>query len=117
MKDRTDLLDYYRRCAVFVAPTLYENLPIRILEAMACARPVVATGVCAIPEVITSERSAILVPPGSSEALGDAICSLLRDPERRMEIGRRARQTVVDRYDWSHNAKKTFMFYEEILAS
>jgi glycosyltransferase involved in cell wall biosynthesis len=117
LKDQGDLLDYYRKCTVFVAPTLYENLPIRILEAMACARPVVATDVCAIPEVITPQHDGVLVPPGSSEALGDGICSLLGDRERRMEIGRRARQTVVDRYDWSHNAKKTFLFYEEVLAS
>jgi len=117
LKDRRDLLEYYRKCTLFVAPTLYENLPIRILEAMACARPVVATDVCAIPEVVTSELNGILVSPRSTKALGNAICSLLGRPDRRTEIGRIARQTVIDRYDWSRNAQKTYLFYEEVLAS
>jgi glycosyltransferase involved in cell wall biosynthesis len=117
LKDREALLDYYRRCTVFVAPTLYENLPIRVLEAMACAKPVVATHVSAIPEIITSQHDGVLVPPGSSGALAEAICSLLGDPERRMEIGRKARQTVVHRFDWTRNARETILFYEGVLAS
>jgi glycosyltransferase involved in cell wall biosynthesis len=115
MKERNDLLDYYRKCAVFVAPTLYENLPIRVLEAMACAKPVVATNVCAIPEAITSQQNGILVPPRSVEALSEAISDLLGDPELRAHIGRRARQTVLERFDWTINSGKIVAVYEEAL--
>jgi len=117
LKNRRDLLNAYRGCAVFVAPTLYENLPIRILEAMACAKPVVATNVCAIPEAIPSPQEGVLVPPKSSEALAEAISDLLSNPERRTQIGRRARQRVVERFDWAVNANRTANFYEEIAAS
>jgi len=116
LKDREELLDYYRKCAVFVAPTLYENLPIRILEAMACAKPVVATNVCAIPEAIVSQQDGVLVPPKSSGALSDAISNLLSDPERGKQIGRRARETVVERFDWVRNAQKIVSVYEQVLS-
>jgi len=116
LKQQQSMLDYYRKCAVYVAPTLYENLPIRILEAMACAKPVVATDVCAIPEVITSHHNGILVKPKSSEALAEAISDLLKDPERRAQIGQRARQTVLERFDWTANAWRTAGLYEEVIA-
>jgi glycosyltransferase involved in cell wall biosynthesis len=117
LKERSEILEYYRRCAIFVAPTLYENLPIRILEAMACAKPVVATDVCAIPEAITSGRDGILVPPRSSDALVETISSLLESPKRRYRIGQSARETIVERFDWTVNANRTALFYEEVLAS
>jgi glycosyltransferase involved in cell wall biosynthesis len=113
LKDRKQLLEAYRNSSIFVAPTLYENLPIRILEAMACAKAVVATNVCAIPEVISSPKDGILVPPKSSRTLSKAICDLLQAQDRREEIGRRARQTVVERFDWASNVQKMTRFYEE----
>lgn len=115
VKDREELLDYYRKCAIFVAPTLYENLPIRILEAMACAKPVVATNVCAIPEAILSDQDGVLVPPKSSGALSEAISDLLSNPEHGKQIGSRARETVVDRFDWAKNAQKIVSVYEQVM--
>jgi len=117
LRERNEIMEYYRRCAIFVAPTLYENLPIRILEAMACAKPVVATDICAIPEAITSGRDGVLVPPKSSDALVKAISNLLESPERRHEIGQNARKTAVQRFDWTANAKRTAFFYKEVLPS
>lgn len=115
LKDRKEVLAAYRNCTIFVAPTLYENLPIRILEAMSCAKPVVATDVCAIPEVITSGEDGILVPPKSSEALSKAICELLQAPEHRGEMGRKARRTVVEKFDWTLNAQRMTRFYDQVL--
>jgi len=115
LKSWKDILTWYRKCAIFVAPTLYENLPIRILEAMACAKPVVATNVCAIPEAVTSHENGILVPSMSSKALAEAICSLLEDPEVRLQLGRAARKKVVEEFDWTANANYTTSFYEEVL--
>jgi glycosyltransferase involved in cell wall biosynthesis len=117
LKDRLELLDYYRRCTVFVAPTLYENLPTRILEAMACGKTVVASDVCAISEAITSERDGILVPPKSSQALSEAITRLLARPKLRARIGTRARRKVVAEFDWTTNARRTADFYSGVLAS
>jgi len=115
LRDRKEMLEYYRKCSIYVAPTLYENLPIRILEAMACGKPVVATSVCGIPEVITSNWDGVLVPPRSGTRLVEAICGLLEDSTRRRQIGRRARETVLERFNWAENALRTARVYEEVV--
>lgn len=114
--NRNDLLGYYRGCAVYVAPSLYENMPMGILEAMACAVPVVATNVGGIPEVITSEEQGTLVPRRSSEALAKAISALLQDSKRRLEIGTAARRRVAEEFNWTTGAKRIADLYDEILA-
>jgi len=115
VKDRDAILEYYRRCDIFVAPTLYENLPTRVLEAMACGKPVVATNVCAIPEVITSGYNGILVQPRSGEALANAINGLLQNRDLMKRMGRRARKSVAGKFDWDVNARKIAGLYEELI--
>lgn len=115
-KDRDEILEHYRRCSIFVLPSLYENVPTGVLEAMACAKAVVASNVGGIPEVITSGYDGVLVPPKSSEALSKAIIDLLQDPDLREEMGERARESVVSKFDWGANARKTLSVYEEIVA-
>jgi glycosyltransferase involved in cell wall biosynthesis len=117
LKEADDLVKYYKTACVFVAPTLYENLPIRVLEAMACGVPVVASNVCAIPEVIDNGVNGILIRPGSINELADAICLLLRDPNLRRKIGDNARKTVLEKFDWKVNAVKTVEVYQQILDS
>jgi glycosyltransferase involved in cell wall biosynthesis len=114
LNDRKAIIEVYRRCTVFVAPTLYENLPIRILEAMACGKPVVATNVCAIPEIIRSDEEGLLVPPQSSHALAVALSSLLGNPELRSKIGRNARERVTEHFNWATNGTKMANLYEEL---
>jgi glycosyltransferase involved in cell wall biosynthesis len=114
LKDRKAVIDAYRRCTIFVAPTLYENLPIRILEAMACGKPVVATNVCAIPEIIRTDEEGLLVPPQSSPALVAALSSLLGSPELRSKIGKRARDRVMEDFNWATNGPKMANLYSEV---
>jgi len=115
LKESNDLVKYYRSSSVFVAPTLYENLPIRVLEAMACGVPVVASNVCAIPEAIDNGVNGILIQPGSIDELADAICRLLGDPSLRQKMGINARKTVLEKFDWNLNAAKTAEMYRQIL--
>jgi glycosyltransferase involved in cell wall biosynthesis len=115
LKEANDLVAYYRAASVYVAPSLYENLPIRVLEAMACGVPVVASNICAIPEAVDSNVNGILISPNSSKELADAICCLLGDARLRKRIGANARKTVLDRFDWGVSASKTVMTYKQIL--
>ena len=115
LKESHDLIKYYRTAAIYVAPTLYENLPIRILEAMACETPVVASSVCAIPEIIESGENGLLVPPGSPNKLAQSICMLLGDPGLRRRMGRSARRIVERKFSWEQNAQKTYEIYERVL--
>jgi len=115
LKTREDMVAAYNMADVYVAPTLYENLPIRILEAMACERAVVASDVCAIPELIQSGVNGILVPPRDPHALAHGIAGLLEDGSLRRELGRRARQTVLDGFTWDTIAMRTAAVYERVL--
>lgn len=117
LKEASDLVNYYRSSSVYVAPTLYENLPIRILEAMACGVPVVASNVCAIPEEIDHGVNGILIEPRSVDELAEAICRLLGDSNLRKKMGDSARKTVLNRFDWDMNVVRTVEVYQQILNS
>lgn len=115
LKERSELIKYYRASSVFLVPSLYENLPIRMLEAMACGVPVVASNICAISEAIDNGVNGILIPPGSVNELANAVCSLLSDSNLRRKMGDNARKTTLEKFDWSVNAIRTAEVYQRIL--
>jgi len=83
---------------VFCLPSIYEGLPLAILEAMAAGLPVVATAVSGNPEAVEDGVTGLLVPPESATALADALIKLLADPERRRAMGEAARARVAERF-------------------
>jgi glycosyltransferase involved in cell wall biosynthesis len=83
---------------VFCLPSIYEGLPLAILEAMAAGVPVVATAVSGNPEAVEDGLTGVLVPPESGTALAEALIALLGDPERRRRMGEAARARVAERF-------------------
>ena len=77
---------------IYVLPSVWEGLPMSLLEAMSSQRPIVATRVGGIPQAITDGESGILVPPASSSSLALAICTLLKDSSLRTRLALKARQ-------------------------
>jgi glycosyltransferase involved in cell wall biosynthesis len=116
LEDRGKLLEYLKFSSVYVAPTLYENLPIRILEAMACGVPVVASNIAAIPEAINDNVNGVLVKPGSVDDLASAVCLLLSDSALRRRIGDAARKTVLTKFDSEVNTSRTAEVYQKVLS-
>ena len=106
----------YAKADIFVAPSLYENLPIRILEAMSCESAVVASNICAIPEAITNGENGILISPGNVDELAKVITMLLKDDELRSTLGKNARQTVIEKFSWNVIAEKTVDTYKKLLS-
>ncbi len=100
---------------VVAVPSLIEATSLFVLEAMAMAKPVVATRVGGIPEVL-SEREGMLVEAGSHEALAEAILKLLRDAALREELGRRARDRVLREFTWERVARSTEQEYLRLLS-
>ncbi|HSN19646.1 MAG TPA: glycosyltransferase family 4 protein [Usitatibacter sp.] len=86
------------RACVFVLPSHAEALPMSVLEAMAAGCPVIASAVGGIPDLIEHGVNGLLVPPGAPRVLGEALRSLLADPELAARLGREARSTIVLRY-------------------
>lgn len=83
---------------VFVLPSLKEGFPWVILEAMAAEVPVVATRVGAIPEIISDGDNGLVVDPGDSAMLHQAIARLLENPSLRIALARRGRETVTKKF-------------------
>lgn len=79
---------------IYVQPSLNEGMGRALVQAQAMGLPVVATSVCGIPDVVREGASALLVPPGDPQALGEAMLELARDPERRKSMGRAGRLWV-----------------------
>ena len=75
------------------------QVPAKLIDAMAMARPIVATEVSMIPTIL--DGCGAVVPPGDPHALAKAIGHLLADPARARELGRRARERCVARYSFA----------------
>lgn len=84
---RADVADLLKAADVFVLPSFSEGLPSALLEAMFAARPVVASAVGGIPDVVEDDRTGLLVPPGDAAALGTTIRRLMASPELRGALG------------------------------
>jgi glycosyltransferase involved in cell wall biosynthesis len=94
-----EVQDYVRAADVFILPSRREGLPVALLEAMACGLPCVASRLPGSTDVIiTDGDNGLLVPVGDSEALADAVASVLQDTTCRSALGTRARQTVAERF-------------------
>jgi glycosyltransferase involved in cell wall biosynthesis len=77
--DRDEMANAYREADISINPSLVDNMPISILEAMASGTPIVSTQVGGVPFVVEDGKTALLVPPGSPEAMAAAICKLMDD--------------------------------------
>lgn len=93
------------RARALVVPSLYEGMPLVVLEAMEAGRPVVASRVSGIPEVVVDGITGWLVPPEDPSALRRALRELLQDPEEARRRGAAGRQRLDDRYRPHHAAE------------
>lgn len=105
----------YRRCELFIHPTLYEGSSMVTLEAMAHRKPVVATRVGGIPDKVIDGENGLLVPPGDVDALAEAVAEALRDPVRLAAWGARGRVIAESRFSWSRRVRELMRLYEEAL--
>jgi len=86
-------------CDLFVLPSLWEGLPVSVIEAMGMGLPVVATDVAGTPEVVGSGETGLLVPPGDAAALVEAITALFEDGPRRQRLAVAGRARARELFD------------------
>jgi glycosyltransferase involved in cell wall biosynthesis len=106
-----ELGELYDRAAVVVCPSYREGLPLCVLEAMAHGKPVVASAVGGIPELVEDGVTGYLVEPGDVTGLRTAIERLLADPALRRRLGRAARKRVAERCSWERVTAATLESY------
>lgn len=112
---RRDMDRIYSAIDALVLPSIQEGLPNVVLEAMASGRPVVASRVGGVPEVVDDGATGSLVPPGDSHALAQAIVSLLEDPARREAMGAAARQRIEHAFSARSRAERILSLYRAVL--
>ncbi len=110
-----DLPQYYHTADVVCAPsTGHESFGIVLLEAMAAAKPIVASNIEGYAAVVSQGSEALLVPPRNQEALAQALILLLRDKELCQQMGARGR-AKVEQYSWERVAQQVMDYYLELL--
>lgn len=110
-----DTADYYRAMDVMVLPTWREGFPNVVLEAAASGIPVVTTHSTGSRDSVVPEVTGLMIPPGYPEAISEAVLRLLRDPERRLRMGRAARAWVLEHYANGHVLGMTVEYYKSLL--
>ncbi len=109
-----DMAALFASAHIAVLPSYREGLPKSLIEAAACALPLVATDVPGCREVVTHELTGLRVPVKNATALADAIERLHRDPEFAHQLGQAARERVVQEFDERIVIKKTLAVYREL---
>jgi glycosyltransferase involved in cell wall biosynthesis len=109
----------YRACDVFVMPNIQvpgdvEGFGVVALEACLAERCVMAADLEGIRDAIQDGENGLLVPPGDAGAQSTMILRLLKDNGMRDSLGRRARDVVVDKFDWSRIADEYITVFERV---
>lgn len=116
--DRTAKARFLHSLDLFSVPTTYqEPKGLYLLEAWACGIPVVQPAHGAFPELIQATEGGVLVPPGDSQALANAIAALLRDAEARHCLGIQGKQAVQEKFSATAMAKATVKVLEGVASS
>ncbi len=103
-REQAEVAACLREAALVVLPSVVaadgqmEGIPVSLMEAMSARRPVVATSISGIPELVDDGASGLLVPPGDVAALADAMARLLRDPALARQMGERGREAIEDAF-------------------
>ncbi len=112
-----DVRTVWQRAGLAVYPSTYgEGVPASLLEAAACARPIVAADMPGAREVVRPGETGLLVPPGDVERLAAAIAELARDPARRRAMGAAARDLILRGFTDERVGRETVAVYRAALA-
>ncbi len=111
----SDMSHVYPALDVVCLPSRMEGIPLALLEAMACARPVVATSVGGIPELVQVGETGLLVAQGDMKAMSEQIISLLANPEQARAMGEAGRQRVEESFDIRQQAAAMAALYRRLV--
>ena len=114
--DRQKLMSILKSSDLFVMPSRYEGTPIALLEAAALARPILATCAGGIPELVTHEQHAYLVPTHDPAALAEGFVRLASDLDYARSLGQNAEERVRQSFHPETQVRATWAAYEKALA-
>jgi glycosyltransferase involved in cell wall biosynthesis len=107
--------EYLQAADIFVFPTENDAFPSSLVEAMACALPVVTTPVGAIKDIVNDAQTGMLVEPGNFQELYHALETLIEDPSRARRLGQAALESVLKNYSALIVTEKYLRLFEKII--
>ena len=113
---REDIADILSALDIFLLTSLYEGLPLSILEAMAIGLPVIATEVSGTPEAVKDQYNGLLIQPENSEAVAAAVTKLIKSSAARSRMGRNGLSLVNRQFDKNYMIKQVENFYEDLVS-
>lgn len=113
-----EVVKYYNELDIYVALSTLdsESFGVAIVEASACAVPVVVSSVGGLPEVVIQDETGLIVDKKDTQAAAEAIERLILNPELRKEMGERGREHVLSVYDWDLNLRQMSEIYAAVLS-
>ncbi|MFZ9038919.1 MAG: glycosyltransferase family 4 protein [Gammaproteobacteria bacterium] len=115
LTSQEEVRGWWREASVGLLPSLAEGMPVSLMEALACAVPVVATAVGGIPEMISSGDNGYVVPVNDPPAMADAVMKILEDPRRASGMGKSARETALARFSLDHQVDRLIDIWQQML--
>lgn len=112
---RDDVAELLAAADIFIQPSRSEGLPVAMMEASSAAKPMIATNVGGMPEVIEDQINGLLVPPENPIALAMAIKELARDADKANCFGQAAQQRFEKEYSIATMIQKTLEIYQSVL--
>lgn len=110
---------HYASCSFLVLPAVYdekgdtEGLGVVLLEAMSCSKPVIASNVGGITDIVVGQKNGLLVPPADTSALAAAMMKLAKNRKLRNALGRTARKTVDEKFNWDRIVGDLIRLYHD----
>ena len=110
-----EIINFIHQAAICVFPSYAEALPLSWLEAMCCAKPVVASNIGWAKEIVENGESGILIHPSEHVAYANVILDLLDNAENRKRIGQNARERVEKLFSIHRMANLSLTWYRDVL--
>lgn len=110
-----DIPKYINQMDIVCFPSLSESFGVAAVEAQACGRPVIATRVGGLKEIVIDNYNGYLIEPGNIEDIKEKIMFMIKDKKKMKEFSKNAREYVQKNYNWYDNAKIMSDLYENIL--
>jgi len=115
LNSKEKIRNAYNAADLYILSSLEDNLPNTMLEAMACATPVVSFNVGGMPDMIRNGETGALAEDRDPEKLSEAILDLLFDPGKRERLGKNCRKLIEEKFALHHQAENYLALYEDLL--
>lgn len=113
----SEVAEFYRNLDVVVVPSREESFGVTAVEGSACGRPIIASRVGGLPEVVIDQVTGLMVEPENVDALAQAMEYLIEQPEERLRMGRAGRDFILKHYDWQNNVTQMERVYRTLLTA